>query len=127
MTWGTLQQGRDREVTAGLLRHPGSHVHEHHQGVGRRRARDGVARVLHVPRAIREDEGAPGGSEVSVRDVDRDALLALGTKPVGQQREVDALAPALASDALDRLVGVGQDGLGVMQQPAHECRLAVVY
>jgi hypothetical protein len=42
-----------------------------------------------VAGTVGEDELAPGGLEVAVGDVDRDALLALGAQAVREQREVD--------------------------------------
>jgi hypothetical protein len=70
---------------------------------------------------------APRGGEVAVRDIDRDALLALGPQPVGQQREVGVLLAAVGAGALDRLQLVLEDRLGVEQQPADQRRLAVVH
>jgi hypothetical protein len=66
---------------------------------------------------------SPGGAEVPVGDVDRDALLALGAQPVGEQREVDVVALA---GPLDRRVLVLEDRLAVVEQPADERALAVV-
>ena len=82
------QQRGDGEVAAGLLEHALAGVDEEHDDVGRRAAGDHVARVLHVPGAVGEDERAVGRREVAVGDVDRDALLALGAQAVGEQREV---------------------------------------
>ena len=73
---------------------PSRGVDEHDREVGRRGAGDHVARVLRVPGRVGDDEAAPGGGEVAVGDVDRDALLALGPQPVGQQREVEAVVAA---------------------------------
>ena len=42
------------------------------------------------------------GGEVAVGDVDRDALLALGPQPVGDERQVEALAAAAARDVRRR-------------------------
>ena len=56
-----------------------------------------------------------GGGEEAVRDVDRDALLTLGSQAVGDVREL-ALAPQLVVEQL----------FGVEQQPADQGRLAVV-
>ena len=44
------------------------------------------------PGRVGDDELALVGREVAVRDVDGDALLALGLQAVGQQREVDLAA-----------------------------------
>jgi hypothetical protein len=50
-----------------------------------------------VPRRIGDDVLARVGGEEPVRDVDRDALLALGGEAVEEQREVEAVA--LRADA----------------------------
>jgi hypothetical protein len=94
--------------------------------IGRAGAGHRVARVLHVPRAVGQDERALGRREVAVGHIDRDALLPLGAKTVGEQRQVGRGQAAVAADPLDRVELVGEDGLGVEQQPADERRLAVV-
>jgi len=63
-----------------------------------------------------------------VRDVDRDALLALGGEPVEQQGEVElaldrAVAPRVG---LERRELVIEDQPGLEQQPPDQRRLAVV-
>jgi hypothetical protein len=45
-----------------------------------------------VARRVGDDELALRRREIAVRDVDRDALLALGLEAVGQQREVELVA-----------------------------------
>src|SRR5690606_19054165 len=72
------------------------------------------------------DELAPRGREVAVRDVDRDALLALGAQAVGQQREVGALVTSAAARRLDVRELVFEERLGVVEQAADQRRLAVV-
>jgi hypothetical protein len=42
-----------------------------------------------VAGGVGDDEVAPRRREVAVRDVDRDALLALGGEAIEQQREVE--------------------------------------
>lgn len=115
-------------MTPGLLDDALARIDQHDHGVGRGGARDHVAGVLHVPGAVGEDEAAPVGGEVAVRDVDRDALLALGPQPVGEQREVErAVREAAGARGRGDLVElVGEDRLRVVQQPAHQGGLAVV-
>jgi hypothetical protein len=43
-----------------------------------------------VTRSVGDDELPPFGREVTVRDVDRDLLLALGDEAVEKEREVKA-------------------------------------
>jgi hypothetical protein len=79
-----------------------------------------------VPGGVGDDELPLGRGEVAIGDVDRDALLALGPQPVGQQRQVRVgVAPGQAG-ALDRLELVLEDRLRVVEQPADQRRLAVV-
>ena len=59
-------------------------VDEHDRDVRGRGAGDHVARVLHVAGTVGEDELAPGGLEVAVRNVERNALLALRAQAVGE-------------------------------------------
>ncbi len=122
------EQRDDGEVTARLLEHALAAVDQHHDGVCRCRAGHHVARVLHVPGAVGEDERPRAGGEVAVGDVDRDALLALGAQAVGEQCEVEVAVreAALRGGAGDLLELVGEDRLRVVQQAADEGRLPVV-
>ena len=121
-----LEQRRDHRVAPRLLEHTLARVDEHEREVGGRRAGHHVARVLHVARRVGDDELATRRREVAVRDVDRDALLALGAEAVGEQREVRVVEAAVAARALDRFELVLEDLLGLEQQPADQRALAVV-
>jgi hypothetical protein len=83
---------------------------------------------LLVPRRIGDDELALLAGEETIGDVDRDALLALGRKPVDQQREVDLLALCAVpfAVALERGELVVENLLGLVQQPPDQRRLAVI-
>ena len=107
------EQRADRQVPAALAREPSAHVDEHDRRVGGRGAGEHVARVLRVARAVDQHEAPARRGERAVRDVDRDALLALGAQAVGELREV---VRAL----------VGQQRAGVVQQAPDQRRLAVV-
>ena len=72
--------------------------------VGKRGATGHVARVLLVARRVGTDEAAVVRREVTVGDIDRDALLALREQPVQEQRVVDGAAAAAD-------LGVEQQGL----------------
>ena len=117
---------RQIRVAARLLDHALARVDEDDRHVRSRGARDHVARVLDVPRRIRELKAAAGRDEGAVGDVDRDALLALGAQAVGEQSEVDVAVAAALRRLLDVLELVGEDLLRVVEQPADQRGLAVV-
>jgi hypothetical protein len=83
------QQLQHGQVPAGLLQDTLAGVDEHDDGVRSGRAGHRVLGVLNVAGAVREDEAAAVRGEVAVGDVDGDALLALGTQPIGQEGQVD--------------------------------------
>ena len=97
--------------------------------LARRGAGGHVARVLLVAGRVGNDELAAIGREIAIRDVDGDALLALGLEAVGEQGKVD-LAGAGGADLLAVALHGGElvlvDHLGVVQQPADERALAVI-
>jgi hypothetical protein len=92
-------------------------VDEQHDHIGGRGAGDGVAGVLDVARAVREDETPCRGSEIAVGDVDGDALLALGPQAVGEQCEVGPGEPTVTGYPLDRGELVGEAGSVQMAAP----------
>ena len=123
---GDLHHRRHGQVATGLLDHAVAGVNQNNDELRGGQARDGVARVLHVPRGVGQDEAALVCGEVTVGHVDGDALLALGAQAIDQQREVRILQALGIGDALYRFILVGQDGLRIVQQAAHEGGLAVV-
>jgi hypothetical protein len=120
------EQRGDESVPTRLLEHTLARVQEDQREVGRRRARDHVARVLLVAGSVGDDELAARRVEVAVGDVDRDALLALGAQAVRQQSEVHVAVAAPPRGFLDVLELVLEDRLRVVQETADERRLAVV-
>ena len=78
-------------------------VDEQDREIGRRCPGRHVARVLLVARRVGEDELAPRRREVAIRDVDGDALFALGPQPVGEQGEIDRAGGAVLRGLLDRV------------------------
>ena len=120
------QQRRQERVPARLLEQPVAGVDQHDRQLGGRRAGDHVAGVLNVAGSVGDDEFPLGRGEVAVRDVDGDALFALGAQAVGHQSQVGVVVSAFLGGALDRGQLVFHDGLGVVQQPADERGLAVV-
>jgi hypothetical protein len=77
---------------------------------------------------VGDDEGPLGSREVAVGDIDRDSLLALRAKAVGEQREVDLTVGAMSPLAgfRDRVQLVLEDRFRVVEQTADQRRLAVV-
>ena len=76
--------------------------------------------------SVRDDEPPLGRREVSVGDVDRDPLLALGAQPVGQQRQIEEVLAAALAGLLDVRQLIAQHLLGVVQEAADKGALAVV-
>jgi hypothetical protein len=81
-----------------------------------------------VAGGVGDDEGALGGREEAISDVDGDALLALGFKSVDQKREVEIFAGrAVARGILrQRRELILEDQLGVVQKPPDQGRLTVI-
>jgi hypothetical protein len=122
------EQRHDEAVAPGLALDAVARVDQDHREVAVGGARGHVARVLLVAGAIRDDELAVRGRKIAIRDVDGDALLALRTQAVHQQRQVDgaagrALALAVFSDRGELIL---VDGLRVVQQPPNQRALAIV-
>jgi hypothetical protein len=81
-----------------------------------------------VARRVGDDELALLAREITVGDIDRDALLALRAEAVDEQREVDLgpLRSMLPAVGLERGELVVEDLPRLVQQPADQGRLAVV-
>ncbi len=114
------------QVPPGLFDNALSRVDQDDDKLGSRRTGHHVAGVLDMPGCVGEHELALRRGEVAVRNIDRDALFALGPQPVGQQRKLDAVVPAVATRPLDCFEGVREHRLGVMQQPPDQRRFAVI-
>ena len=78
------QQRGQEGVTPRLLDDPFPGVDEHEGEVGGRIPRHHVARVLDVAGGVGDDELPQRRGEIPVRDVDGDALFALGPQAVGE-------------------------------------------
>ena len=81
-----------------------------------------------MARRVGDDEFALVGGEEAIGDVDGDALLALGLQPVDQQREIDVAAggAVLFRILLQRREVILEQQLGIVEQPADQCGLAVI-
>src|SRR4051812_11077834 len=82
-----------------------------------------------MARRVGNDELALVGREISVRNVDRDALLPLVLEPIGKQREIDFLAgrPVARTVLLDGRKLILVDHLRFIEQPPDQRALAVIY
>jgi len=67
-----------------------------------------------VAGAVGDDEVAMRRGEVAVGDVDRDALLALGPQPIGEQGQVDVVVATALADRRDVFELVLEDRLRVV-------------
>ena len=85
-------QRDDDGVAMGLRQQALARVDQQDGEIGVGGARHHVAGVLLVTGRVGDNEVAARRREVAIGDVDGDALLALGLKPVDQQREIDVLA-----------------------------------
>ena len=92
MTSPDAEQRDDEGVPARLRQQPLARIDQQDGEVGIRGARGHVAGILLVAGRVGDDEGAARRREIAVRDVDGDALLALGLEPVDEQREIDVIA-----------------------------------
>ena len=78
------KQGGDKRVTASLGQHTTAGVDYQNGNLCRRGAGGHVAGVLLVSRCVCNDELALVGGEVTIGDIDGNALLALGLQAVNQ-------------------------------------------
>ena len=111
------------------LRHDAvARVDENDREIRRRGAGRHVARVLLVTGRVCDDEFAFRGREITVRDVDRDALLAFRLESVSQQRGIEITAGRAVDFRvlLQRCELVLVDHLRVVQEATDERALAVV-
>ncbi len=120
------QERGDCGVAAALLDDAGSSVHENDREVRGGRTRHHVARVLHMPRRIRDDELAARRCEVAIRHVDRNPLFPLSAESVGEIGQIDLSTAGDVSGALECLDLILHEGFRVVEQTANEGRLAVV-
>ena len=116
-------------MTARLGQHALARVDQNDGHVRGRRAGDHVARVLLVARGVGDDERPPIGRKKPVRDVDRDALFALGGETVDEQREIELAAARADSLRIggERRELILEEHLRFVQQSPDQRRLAVVH
>ena len=117
-------------MTAGLRQQTLPGINQQHRHVRSGGAGNHVACVLFVAGSVGKNEPAALGLEITVRDIDRNALFALGCEAVHQQGVIDraALDRAVATAvAFERLHHVVRNAATLVEQPADERGLAVVH
>ena len=110
------QQGRDGQVTTSLFDYTLARVYQKHDDIGGGSARHRVPGVLHMPRAVGQNELPGRRRKVAVRDIDRDALLPLSAQAVGEQSKIGSIQTLAFAYLLNMIKGVGEHGIGVEQQ-----------
>src|SRR5262249_24123246 len=78
-------------------------------------------------RRVGQDKFPAGRREISVGNVNRDALLALGSQAVGEEREVDWSGAAVLGSASNRMQLILVDRPGVVQQSPDQRALPIVH
>ena len=93
------QQRRDKTVTFGLFHDAmaGAGINQNNGEVSRRSTGCHIASVLHVTGCVGDDEFTFGSREITVGDIDRNALLAFLFQTVGQQRRIKTAAGGAVS------------------------------
>ena len=123
------EQRHDVAVPARLHEQALACVDEHDRQIGGRCPGDHVARVVLVSGCVRNDESSPDGRKIAVRDVDRDALLALGRETVEYQRVVDVAAARaeLPGIGVQRRQLVVAKRMALVKQAAEQRAVAIVH
>ncbi len=121
------EQGGDKSMPAGLPQYATARVHQDDREIRGRSAGRHVARVLLVPRRVGDDEFPLGRGEITVSDVDGDALFAFGAQAVGEQSQIERAGGAVHRRFGDRCELVFVNAVGIVQQPADQRALAIVY
>jgi hypothetical protein len=123
--WHAKQRGHC-QVAARLFDHALACVDEQHNHVRGGGAGHRVPGVLHMPRAIGEDELPCRSGEVAIRHIDGDALLALGTQAIGEQSKISSIETPAPAHLLDMIKSVSQHRIGVEQQPTDQRGFPIV-
>ena len=117
----------DAGVAARLRQHALCRIDEDDGKIRERCAAGHVARVLLVAGRVSANEAAIVCCEIAIRDIDRDALLALGEEAVKQQRIVDRAAAAADFRVEEqRFLLVGIQELRIVEQVADQRGFSVI-
>ena len=122
------QQGYDIAMPPGLRDDALARIDQDHRKVRSRRARCHVAGVLLMAGRVGGDEAALVGGEITVGDVDSDALFALRLQPVHQQRQIDlvALGAEFPAFGFRRRELILEYGFRLVEQAAKQGRFSVI-
>ena len=113
-------------MTAGLYGDAAPRIDQGDGGVGARSTGRHIAGILLVSGNIGDDVFALRAREIAVGHIDRDALLALGDKAVGEQREIGDRAALALHVAFEIGALIDGDGIEIPQQTPDERAFAVV-
>ncbi len=103
-------------------------IDEHDREIRVRGSGRHVSGILLMAGCVGDDERARRRCEISVGDIDGDALFALGLEAIDEQREIDAVLrrAELLRVALERDELIVENQLLLVKQAPDERRLAVV-
>ena len=96
-------------------------IYENDGCVSGGRAGGHVARVLFVAGRIGNDELAPGGGEITIGNINGNALLALRAQSISQQGKINRAGRTVDPAGAHRGKLVFIDRLAVIQQAANQC------
>src|SRR6202045_3346276 len=121
-------QRDDRGMPAGLGQEALARVDEQNREIGARRAGCHVAGILLMAGRVGDDKGTFRARNITIGDIDRDPLLALGLEPVHEQREVDivAIGAVFSGVALERRKLIVENEALLVEQAADQRRFAVI-
>jgi hypothetical protein len=79
-----------------------------------------------MPWTIGQDELPGRGCKVAVRDIDRDALLALCSQAISEQSKIGSVQTLALAHLLNMIKSVNENGIGVEEEPTDQRRFAVI-
>ncbi len=80
-----------------------------------------------MSRRICDDELPFWCGEIPVSHINSNSLLTFCAKTISKQSEVDVFISPLSAGFLDRIVLILENGFGIVQQPANQRALAIIY
>ena len=122
------EQRTQKAMPPRLLQEPLPGIDQEDREIRGRRPSHHVARIVLVTGRVGDDEPPPRRAEITIGDVDGDALFAFGFKAVHQQCRIkvarhSAMRPGIARQRGELIV---ENQRRIEQEPADQRRLAVV-